>query len=667
MLLGPGVNIKRSPLCGRNFEYFSEDPLLAGELGAALVEGVQSQGVGTSLKHFAANNQETDRLRVSADVDERTLREIYLPAFERVVTAGPAVDGDVLLQQGQRHATPREHHWLLTEVLRDEWGFDGLVVSDWGAVHDRVAALAAGLDLEMPPQLGVQRRRGRRRGAGRRRSTRPCSTQAVARVLRAGRHALRRHGRAGRDAGRSTRTTPWPGAAARECAVLLKNDGGCCRCGPRAGQTVAVVGEFARTPRYQGAGSSQVNPTRVDVAARRAARRRARRGRGGVRPRLRHRHDDGDEALARRGRRVGRDARCRASRSSGCPPATSPRASTAPTWTCPPTSRAARARLAAVNDRVVVVLANGSAVLTVDWEDRTPRRCWSAGCPARPPAARSPTCCSAPPTRRAGSPRRSRCGWRTARRTSTSPATRGTCATARGSSSATAATTRLEPAGLLPVRPRAVLHVVRATPTSRSPSRAATPTATCGSTVDLHASPTPATARARRSRSSTSPTPRRRSRDRCASSRGSRKLALAPGSRGTATFDLDARDLSFWSETLRDWVLEAGEFELSVGASSRDLRLSGTIVRRRAARRARRSARCPRCRSGWPTRPARRRCARSSARADDGRLAGMLGSPELVTVVGNFPMSTLAGFPNVDLDHGTLDDLVARVDAARAS
>src|SRR3954447_4832736 len=153
VLLGPGVNIKRSPLCGRNFEYFSEDPRLAGELGTAIVVGIQSQGVGTSLKHFAANNQETDRARVSADVDERTLREIYLPAFERVVTL--AQPWTVMCSYNKVNGVyASQHHWLLTEVLRDEWGFEGLVVSDWGAVHDRPAAVAAGLDLEMPPQLG---------------------------------------------------------------------------------------------------------------------------------------------------------------------------------------------------------------------------------------------------------------------------------------------------------------------------------------------------------------------------------------------------------------------------------------------------------------------------------------------------------------------------------
>src|SRR4051794_25877844 len=154
VVLGPGINIKRSPLCGPNFGHFSEGPHVAGVLGAALVEGLQGQGVGASVKHYAANNQETDRLRVSADVDERTLREIYLPGFERVVKH--ARPWTVMCAYNKVNGTyASEHRWLLTEVLRDEWGFDGLVMSDWGAVHDRVAALAAGLDLEMPPNLGV--------------------------------------------------------------------------------------------------------------------------------------------------------------------------------------------------------------------------------------------------------------------------------------------------------------------------------------------------------------------------------------------------------------------------------------------------------------------------------------------------------------------------------
>ena len=123
VVLGPGINMKRSPLCGRNFEYLSEDPYLAGELAVSMVKGTQSLGVGTSLKHYAANNQEDDRLRVSAEVDERTLREIYLPAFERVVTA--ADPWTVMCAYNKVNGIyASEHHWLLTEVLRDEWGFD---------------------------------------------------------------------------------------------------------------------------------------------------------------------------------------------------------------------------------------------------------------------------------------------------------------------------------------------------------------------------------------------------------------------------------------------------------------------------------------------------------------------------------------------------------------
>ncbi len=149
VLLGPGANMKRSPLGGRNFEYFSEDPFLAGEMAAALIEGLQSKGVGASLKHFAANNQEGQRFIISAEVDERTLREIYLPAFERAVKK--AKPWTVMCAYNKLNGSYcSEHHYILTDILKNEWGFEGLVVSDWGAVHDRVKSLLGGLDLEMP-------------------------------------------------------------------------------------------------------------------------------------------------------------------------------------------------------------------------------------------------------------------------------------------------------------------------------------------------------------------------------------------------------------------------------------------------------------------------------------------------------------------------------------
>jgi beta-glucosidase len=149
IVLGPGVNMKRTPLCGRNFEYYSEDPYLAGEMAVSFITGVQSKGVGTSLKHFAANNQEYQRSTISSELDERTLREIYLPAFEAAVKR--ARPWSVMCSYNKLNGTyAAENHKLLTEILRQEWGFDGFVVSDWGAVHDRVDALEAGLDLEMP-------------------------------------------------------------------------------------------------------------------------------------------------------------------------------------------------------------------------------------------------------------------------------------------------------------------------------------------------------------------------------------------------------------------------------------------------------------------------------------------------------------------------------------
>ncbi|MGW0672274.1 glycoside hydrolase family 3 C-terminal domain-containing protein [Streptomyces sp. NPDC002746] len=260
VLLGPGVNIKRSPLCGRNFEYFSEDPFLTGRLGAAYVGGVQAQGVGTSLKHFAANNQETDRLRVSAEVDARTLREIYLPAFEHIVTtAQPYTVMAAYNKINGVYAT--EHRWLLTEVLRGEWGFEGLVVSDWGAVADRVAALAGGTDVEMPP-TGTD---GELVAAVERGALDEALLEAAAeRLLHlAERTAAVRTGAFSYDRAAHHELAR---EAAEAGAVLLRNERGLLPLDAAGSGRIAVLGEFARTPRYQGAGSSQVVPTRLDDA-----------------------------------------------------------------------------------------------------------------------------------------------------------------------------------------------------------------------------------------------------------------------------------------------------------------------------------------------------------------------------------------------------------------
>ena len=262
VLLGPGINIKRSPLCGRNFEYFSEDPLVSGVMGSALVGGLQSQGVGSSLKHFAANNQETDRLRISADVDERPLREIYLRAFQRVVTEQQP--WTVMCSYNKINGVyASENHWLLTTVLREEWGYEGLVVSDWGAVDGRVTGIAAGLDLEMPASGG-------RTDAQLVDAVRSGDLDEQ-HVTTAARRALELVDKivAGADASASYDAEAHH-ALAREAAgrsiVLLKNEGELLPLDPASSEHIAVIGEFARTPRYQGAGSSLINPTRLDDA-----------------------------------------------------------------------------------------------------------------------------------------------------------------------------------------------------------------------------------------------------------------------------------------------------------------------------------------------------------------------------------------------------------------
>ncbi|MFI5718137.1 glycoside hydrolase family 3 N-terminal domain-containing protein [Nocardia sp. NPDC051750] len=258
VLLGPGVNMKRSPLCGRNFEYFSEDPYLAGELGAAMVGGLQDNGIGASLKHFAANNQEHSRMTVSAEVDERALREIYLPAFETVVRK--AQPWTVMCSYNRLNGTyAAENRWLLTEVLREEWGFQGLVVSDWFAVNDRAAGVGAGLDLEMPASSDGPARVLAALESGE--LDRADLDLAASRVLTLIDRARASDGPAVVDTDAHHELAR---DAARRSAVLLQNDGALPLAG--TGAPIVVCGAFAVTPRYQGAGSSRVVPTRLDNA-----------------------------------------------------------------------------------------------------------------------------------------------------------------------------------------------------------------------------------------------------------------------------------------------------------------------------------------------------------------------------------------------------------------
>ena len=253
VVLGPAVNIKRSPLCGRNFEYFSEDPYLAGEMSASFIAGVQSQNVGTSIKHFAANSQEHRRMSSSSNIDERTLREIYLPAFETSVKE--AQPWTVMCSYNRLNGTyASEHPWLLTQVLRDEWGFEGYVMSDWGAVSNRVAGLAAGLDLEMPASGGINDARiveAVRSGE----LDEAILDRAVERILTVNYRYLEN----------AKPETPWDKEAdhllsariAGECMVLLKNEDSILPLSRE--EDVAFLGEFAEKPRFQGGGSSHIN------------------------------------------------------------------------------------------------------------------------------------------------------------------------------------------------------------------------------------------------------------------------------------------------------------------------------------------------------------------------------------------------------------------------
>jgi len=262
ILLGPGANMKRSPLGGRNFEYFSEDPVLAGSMAAALIEGVQSQGVGTSLKHFAANNQEFERMVSNSVIDERTLHEIYLPAFE--IAVRQAQPWSVMCSYNQLNGTPASHNTLLLDtLLKKDWGLKGIVVSDWGAVSNRTAGIRAGLHLEMPSSMGhtdAQVVAAVQDGSLSEKRLNEVVTELVAVTLQA--NALRKPG--------TPAGLPEHHALARrvaaDCAVLLQNHGGLLPLDLSRTSRIAIIGEFAHTPRYQGAGSSQVRPSQLSNA-----------------------------------------------------------------------------------------------------------------------------------------------------------------------------------------------------------------------------------------------------------------------------------------------------------------------------------------------------------------------------------------------------------------
>jgi len=271
VLLGPAVNIKRSPLCGRNFEYFSEDPYLSSEMAVSYTQGLQSQGVGVSIKHFAANNQEKRRMTTQSVVDERAMREIYLPSFEQTVKRADPWTVMCAYNRLFDGIYCSENKRLLTEILRDEWGFGGLVVSDWGAVSNRVAGIEAGLDLEMPDSHGLHTELitdALNDGTLSQAALDEAASRVIELVLRAVEGAAQA---VELDAQRpecpeelNERDHAIARAMARDTMILLQNDGVLPLSREQAG--VAFIGGFAKQPRYQGGGSSHVHAYRVASA-----------------------------------------------------------------------------------------------------------------------------------------------------------------------------------------------------------------------------------------------------------------------------------------------------------------------------------------------------------------------------------------------------------------
>jgi beta-glucosidase len=644
VILGPGINMKRSPLCGRNFEYVSEDPWLAGELATAMVHGTQSQGIGTSLKHYAANNQEDDRLRVSAEVDDRTLREVYLPAFERVVKLSQP--WTVMCAYNKMNGTYcSEHHWLLTEVLREEWGFEGLVVSDWGAVHDRVAALRGGLDLEMPPNLGVSDAAiVAAVGDGSLYvSSLDDSVRRVLQLVDRSQPALAARGEFDFDEHHALARR-----AAHESAVLLKNAGNVLPLQPASGSTVAVIGEFARTPRYQGAGSSQVNPTRIDVpldelqsalAGQAEVRFAAGFGIGTT---------DNDEQLMQEAVELAGGAD-HVLVFLGLPGEDESEGFDRVHIDLPANQLVLLHALAEVHDRLIVILANGGVVRVSTWDDKVAAilECWLSGQAAGGAAVDLLLGVANPSGKLAET-----IPVRLQDNSSylNFPGEEGVVRYGEGIFIGYRAYDTLIQHvsypfgfGLSYTTFRIDDINVSTTGSVAGGDLAATVTASVTNTgqragaevVQVYVGDVEASV-ARPLREL----------------KGFAKVHLEPGETRQVSCDLDERAFAFWSRRLQQWVVESGEFMIAVGSSSRDLVATEAIT-----------IDAPRL--SLPLGPdstlhewLEDERGRELLTKRDIRL---LQDPELIKVIGTMPMHTLAAFQGMALSHEELNDLVAEL------
>lgn len=642
VILGPGVNMKRSPLCGRNFEYFSEDPYLAGELGVGIVDGIQSNGVGVSVKHFAANNQEDDRLRVDAQVDERSLREIYLPAFERIVKA--CAPWTVMCSYNKVNGvSASENAWLLTTVLRDDWGFDGLVVSDWGAVYHRVPALVAGLDLEMPPNL-------------------PRSPEQVVSAVAAGEMSedlldqrvravleLVSKGSAVLSLNEEFDVVAHH-ALAREAAaesiVLLKNSDGLL---PLVrGTRVGVLGEFARTPRFQGAGSSQVSPTKVDVPLD-----ELRKQVDVVAFAPAYATDDDGQAEQLRDEAVAVAADCDVVvMFLGLPGADESEGFDRTHLNLPRTQLDALAAVSEANPNVVGVLVNGSAVVL---EEVAPRvsalvEAWLGGQAAAGGIVDVLIGAVNPSGRLAESiPRR-------LEDSSSFLNFPGDSQMVRYGEGLFIGYRGYDKSGLDVAFPFG--FGLSYTTFEMSELTVTTSGSVAGNDFMARADVTVTNTGPRagaevvqiyvRDVASTVSRPVREL-------KGFTKVTLEAGESIRVQVPLDQRAFSFWSTALRRWVVEAGEFALEVGRHSRDVALSETIHV------AAPSIAPPLTRDStlheWLADPIGSQLIRDVV--EDGG-PDPAADKELLSVVGTMPMSTLASFQGLNVvDHDTLDRLVA--------